>query len=894
LPDDLTALRAPGPLPGDGETMALSAAGAAPAASVASGSEPRIPAVIGRYRIVRLLGEGGMGAVYEAEQDQPRRSVALKVIKAAWASPDLLRRFEQESQALGRLQHPGIAQIYEAGSSETGFGVQPFFAMELIHGKPLIEYANEHTLTTRQHLALMIQVCDAVEHAHQRGIIHRDLKPGNILVDETGQPKILDFGLARATDSDAQATRQTDMGLLLGTLAYMSPEQVLADPSALDTRSDVYALGVILYELLARKMPYTLSSQLHEAVRTIQETDPAPLSTVSRVYRGDVETIVAKALEKDKNRRYASAAGLADDLRRYLEDQPITAKPASTSYQLQKFARRHKALVVGIGAVFIVLVLGVIASTWEAIQARRAETEAVKAEKKAQQETETAQAVSDFLRNDLLAQAGPSGQSGPDSKPDPDIKVRTALDRAAAKIDGKFGKQPELESAIRETLGETFVDLGLYSDARKQFERTLDVRRRVLGAEDPKTLETMDKFAWMAQAEGKYAEAETMAAQAYETSRRVLGLDNAETLRVMQSLGWIYYREGKFAQSATLDRQALETSRRLFSGDSAQTAAILGNLAANLSAEGKNEEAETLDKQRLEMSKRVQGPEDPGTLNAMNDLAGDYVGQSKYRQAEELWAEVVAIRRRTVGLEHADTLVNIANLASAYLNDGKIAESISLLQEVVSVSTRVLGADNMDTLNASAILAMDYSMEGQHQRAETLMTNTLNRMRSIYGAEHPNALPCLAYLQNIYIRQGDFRLAEKIALQLLAADRHLRGETSSDTRDAQMQVALIYYLERRYAQSEPMARQALDALRNEPDDDVNRAKAESLFGAVLAAEKKYAEAEPLLLHGYRVQSAGREHIDFPERCHVDLAHKWLVQLYQDWGKPDQASDWKKK
>ena len=191
------------------------------------------------------------------------------------------------------------------------------------------------------------------------------------------------------------------------------------------------------------------------------------------------------------------------------------------------------------------LVLGVIASTWEAIQARRAETEAVKAEKKAQQETETAQAVSDFLRNDLLAQAGPTGQSGPNGKPDPDIKVRTALDRAAAKIDGKFGKQPELESAIRETLGETFVDLGLYSDAPKQFERTLDVRRRVLGAEDPKTLETMDTFAWMAQAEGKYAEAETMAAQAYETSRRVLGLDKAETLRVMQSLGWIYYREGK-------------------------------------------------------------------------------------------------------------------------------------------------------------------------------------------------------------------------------------------------------------------------------------------------------------------------------------------------------------
>jgi hypothetical protein len=259
-----------------------------------------LPTTIGRYRIIRVLGEGGMGTVFEAEQDQPRRHVALKVIRASWASPQLLLRFKQESQALGWLHHPGIAQIYEAGSAEAPSGLQPFFAMELIQGLPLTQYARKHHLDLRRRLALMIQVCDAVEHAHQRGIIHRDLKPGNILVDETGQPKILDFGLARVTDSDAEVTRQTDVGQMLGTLAYMSPEQVLADPKAMDTRSDVYALGVILYELLADKLPYVLSRQLHEAMRTIQETDPNPLSSMNRVYRGDIDTIVAKALEKDK------------------------------------------------------------------------------------------------------------------------------------------------------------------------------------------------------------------------------------------------------------------------------------------------------------------------------------------------------------------------------------------------------------------------------------------------------------------------------------------------------------------------------------------------------------------------------------------------------------------
>ena len=325
--------------------------------------EAPLPAAIGRYRILGLLGQGGMGAVYEAEQEQPRRKVALKVIRSAWAAPELLHRFELESQALGRLHHPGIAQIYEAGSADTGVGRQPFFAMELIHGQSLCEYAGSQGLSTRERLELMIRVCDAVQHAHRRGIIHRDLKPRNILVDESGQPKILDFGLARIIDSDAQATRQTDAGQLLGTLAYMSPEQVLADPLAIDTRSDVYALGVILYELLAGRLPYALPRHIHQAVETIRKDDPLPLSAVSRAYRGDIETIVNRALEKDRERRYASAADLAADLRRYLDDEPIAAKPRSAADQLRKFARRHKAVVTGVAAVLVVLVGGIVAST---------------------------------------------------------------------------------------------------------------------------------------------------------------------------------------------------------------------------------------------------------------------------------------------------------------------------------------------------------------------------------------------------------------------------------------------------------------------------------------------------------------------------------------------------
>jgi eukaryotic-like serine/threonine-protein kinase len=408
-----------------------------------------LPDRIGRYRILRLIGEGGMGIVYEAEQEQPRRTVALKVIKSGPVSPEVLRRFTQESQALGRLHHPGIAQVYEAGTADNGFGPQPFFAMELIRGQSLESYAEANGLKARQRLQLMLQICEAAQHAHERGIIHRDLKPGNILVNESGHPKILDFGVARMTDSDIKATRQTEVGQFVGTLAYMSPEQVLADSPELDARSDVYTLGVILYELLAGRLPYTISRHVHQAVQTIRDEDPTLLSSVNRLYRGDIETIVHKALEKEKSRRYASAADLAADIRKYLEDQPIAARPPSASYQLHKFARRHRGLVASVAAAFMALVAGIIASTIEASQAGLAEhlatnqrdramvaeaqaeparleaeaakTQALAAEGKARTERDralrerqradteaaTAMAVNEFLRRDVLAQASP-------------------------------------------------------------------------------------------------------------------------------------------------------------------------------------------------------------------------------------------------------------------------------------------------------------------------------------------------------------------------------------------------------------------------------------------------------------------------------------------------------
>jgi WD40 repeat protein len=334
--------------------------------------EPALPAppvqTIGRYHVLRVLGEGGMGTVYEAEQDNPRRTVALKLIRAGPASDMLLQRFAREAQILGRLQHPGIAQVYDAGVAEGG---QPYFAMELIAGVPLDHYASEQALDTRGRLELFARVCDAVQHAHERGVIHRDLKPANILVESSGQPRVLDFGVARAADLGLTAAGgHTEAGQLIGTLAYMSPEQASGDPSSIDPRADVYALGVVLYELLAHRLPYILDGlPLPEAVRVISEQEPARLGSIDADFRGDVETIVAKALQKDKARRYASAGELAADVRRFLGHEPIRARPTSALYQLRKFARRHKALVGAMLGVAAALAAGTLVSVLYAVRA---------------------------------------------------------------------------------------------------------------------------------------------------------------------------------------------------------------------------------------------------------------------------------------------------------------------------------------------------------------------------------------------------------------------------------------------------------------------------------------------------------------------------------------------
>ena len=356
--------------------------GLVPSEDEAQRSAP-LPERIADYRVLGELGRGGMGTVYEAEQESPRRRVALKLIRAEGTTPKLLRRFEHEAELLGRLQHPGIAQVYAAGTWESQTGPQPYFAMERVEGRPLLEWASQHAPRSADRLRLIARICDAVQHAHERGVIHRDLKPANILVTQDGQPKVLDFGVARATDADiAAVTLRTGVGELVGTVPYMSPEQAGCEPDELDARSDVYALGVLTFELLTGRLPHEIDGvALHEAVRTIREDEPTKLSVLDRALKGDVETIVSKALAKEKERRYPTAAALADDLRRHLSNEPIVARPTSALYQLSKFTRRNRALVGGISSglaiAFVALVLALLHSLEQTRTARAAESQAL-------------------------------------------------------------------------------------------------------------------------------------------------------------------------------------------------------------------------------------------------------------------------------------------------------------------------------------------------------------------------------------------------------------------------------------------------------------------------------------------------------------------------------------
>ncbi len=654
------------------------------------------PEQIGPYRILGRVGEGGMGVIFRAEQREPvRRTVAIKLIRFGLDNDQVLARFESERHALARMDHPNVARVLDAGLTDGG---RPYFVMEFVAGEPITAFCDRHNYSTEQRLALFLQACHAVQHAHQKAIIHRDLKPSNILVTLVdGKPhvKVIDFGVAKAmTEKLTDRTLHTTSGQLVGTPEYMSPEQAEASLDV-DTRTDVYSLGVVLYELLCGALPFDPASlrgaSYGEMQRILRDVEPprpsARLSSLGAVadqlarrrqahvqqltgqLRRELEWVPLKAMHKDRTRRYATADQLADDVRNYLAQRPLLAGPEVLSYRARKFVRRNKGAVVAVAAVVVALAIGAVVSSVLALRLKRS-ADAVRAEQ------QTTRAVLQFLLDDVL------GGANPEVSRSPDLTVKQALDNAAGGVAGKFAAQPLVEGVVRHALADTYLALGLPDAALPHAQAVVALRRRALGDDHPETLAAQSDLGLVYHTTGNLAEAESIYRDVLERARRALGDEQRHTLTAFSNLAMLYGQSGKLAEAEPLLREALSYRRRALGDDHADTLILMNNLAGLLQWQKKLPEAEQLFRQVLDARRRTLGDDHPETLVSITNLGGIIQEQGKPADAEPLFRAGLAARRRVLGDDHPETLQSMHILGRCLMRQDRAAEAEPLFAEV--------------------------------------------------------------------------------------------------------------------------------------------------------------------------------------------------------------------
>ncbi len=684
-------------------------------------AEISMPAAIGPYRLIRKLGEGGMGQVWLAEQTSPvRRQVAIKFIRPGIFNTSLLQRFHWERQSLAMMDHPAIAKIFEAGSTPAG---EPYLVMEYVPGLPITDYCDARKLTVPERLQLFILACEGVQHAHQKAIVHRDLKPANILVVEIDghpMPRVIDFGLAKTAVPliDEQTALQTQAGSFLGTPGYMSPEQANPGTQDVDTRTDVYSLGVVLYVLLSGFLPLEVKGKpVHEVLRQLQEQDPPRPSTrigtekdatsqasarstspgqLRAMLKGDLGWIAMKALEKDRERRYGSPAELAVDIRRFLNNEPIQARPASAGYQLKKYMRRHR-----IGAAFTVAMVLVVAS-FTLVQARQL--------RRTTRERDRADRVTEYM-------AGMFKVSDPSEARGNTITAREILDKASGNIDSGLAQDPELQAQMIVLMSRVYGSLGLYPRSETLARQAVAIRSRELGSDHPQTQEAMDRLEWALNREGKVKEAEKLELETLDIRRRVLGTDNSSTATSMAYLGWSLEEQRRYAEAEELQRQALAIRRRVLGPEHRDTLISMNDLADNLARAGRPAEAEKLERETLEIRRRVLGNDHADTLQTMNNLAVALIQQGRYPEAEKLERETLEIQGRVLGNDHIETLKSMNNLGVTLVQEGRYTEAEKLMRELIERQVRVLGPEAPGTALAVYNLACMEARAGKRDLA---------------------------------------------------------------------------------------------------------------------------------------------------------------------------------
>jgi serine/threonine protein kinase/tetratricopeptide (TPR) repeat protein len=820
--------------------------------------------MIGRYKLLGQIGEGGCGVVYLAEQEEPvRRRVALKIVKPGMDTESVIARFEAERQALALMDHPNIAKVFDAGATASG---RPFFVMELVRGLKITEYCDKHSLTTKERLQLFIEVCHAIQHAHQKGIIHRDIKPSNILVTKTFEgaalPVVIDFGIAKATTNQrlADKTVFTAFEMLVGTPAYMSPEQAALRGVDVDTRTDIYSLGVLLYELLTGSTPFNsrelLKVGLDEIRRIIREQEPArPSTCLSKMKKeeltsvaqhrksdppelvhaisGDLDWIAMKALEKDRTRRYASANVLALDVQCFLANEAIFARPPSQVYRFQKLVSRNRLLFGAMGVIVLLLVGSLVVVSLTLSKERRERQSAVTASVKSQQ-------VVAFLE-DMLNRAGPQIARGRDS-----TMMLEILNETTMHLKTELTDQPAVEADLRDLIGKLYEQMGMWPQAEEMEHTALAIRQREFGADSPEVAESLNDLGLEFMAEKKYPEAEKAHAQALAIRRQRLGDENTETATSLNDLAAAYRDQGKLKEAEAMAQEALRVRRKLLPADHVDIADSLRNLSMIEGSEGKWADAKKMAELALEMRRKVLGPDHPFVADSLEDVAWAASGMGQYDEAEKLDAQALVLRDQVHGDAHPDIGRTLNALGQILSNRGDLPTSDAVLKATLAIQRKLLGEDNQSTLDTLDALGRVLKSEGKTAEAEAVLRETLEVWRKRGDDDNKQRLMTMRDLGEALEHEGRWPEAEAIWRESLPLWRKRGGKEEKESMYTLRTLGLALIAEHNWPEAESVFREAFSISRQKGDGDPEALSDLQRLVGILFNEKKFADAQDLL------------------------------------------------